>query len=201
VHREGEHQGMDSEKKIKIIVIVALVLLILLFGLSWINSKTSRYELVTQHGELPFRYEYEKDGIRYVIEDTLVIDYKGRGFDMQQYLESEGPDATWEDYEVSPNLILYNSDGLVHSYDRNVDEVFQEIRLLLNPIDFMEGIVYDGKLMIQLREVEEFEPIEEASHTHLTEEKLYEDFGIKTISWAPPKPIENEYVKKCLLCF
>jgi hypothetical protein len=201
VNREGEHQSMDSDRKAKIIIIVGVAILLLLFGTSWINGKTLRYELVTQHGELPFRYEYEKDGERYVIEDILVIDYKGRGFDMQQYLKSEGSDATWEDYEVSPELILYKSDGLVHSYDRNVEEVFQEIRLLLNPHDFMEGIDYDGKLTIQLREVEEFEPIEKATHPLLSEQQLYEDFGIKTISWTPPKPIENEYVKKCLLCF
>jgi hypothetical protein len=192
---------MVSDRKAKIIIIVGVVILIIFFGLSWINGKTVRYELVTQHGELPFRYEYEKDGERYVIEDTLVIDYKGRGFDMQQYLKSEGEDAIWKDYEGSRKLILYKSDGLVRSYYSNVDEVSQEIVLLLDSFSFIEGTDYDGKLSIQLRELEEFDPIEEASHIPLFEQQLYEDFGIKTISWTPPEPIENEYVKKCLLCF
>jgi hypothetical protein len=192
---------MDSDRKAKIIIIVGVVILLLLFGTSWINGKTSRYELVTQHGEFPFRYEYEKDGQRYVIDDTLVVDYKGMGFEFFQYLKSEGSDAVWKDYRSGSSLLLYESDGLVHSYDSNVDKVTQNVWLSLNSGSFMGALDYNKNLSIILVEIEEHEPIEEATHPLLSEQQLYEDFGIKTISWTPPEPIENEYVKKCLLCF
>jgi hypothetical protein len=192
---------MDSDKKIKFIAIMVVVIPIIIVGLLWINGQTFRYELVTQHGEFPFRYEYEKDGQRYVIDDTLVVDYKGMGFELFQYLKSEGPDAVWKDYRSGPSLLLYESDGWVHSYDSNLDKVTQNVWLSLNSGSFMGAIDYDKRLSIQLVEMEEYESIQEATHIPLSEQQLYEDFGIKTISWTPPEPIDNEYVKKCLLCF
>jgi len=79
------------------------------------------------HGEFPFRLEYEIDGKRAVIKDTLICDYDGIGMD-----EGNGKFRQWKGHlasgkervtllKVSDNLEIYYPEGSPEFYMGDTD--------------------------------------------------------------------------------
>lgn len=89
---------------------------------------------VIRYGEFPFRLEYEINGRRELIEDTLIIKYKGIGID-----EGRGKFRKWEDRLASGNKNITRS-GLI-----NEDELMEQYGIKLISWDIADSIVNSFK--------------------------------------------------------
>lgn len=61
-----------------------------------IQSEPNSPSPTTKYGEFPFRLEYEIDGKRMVIQDTLICEYDGVGAD-----EGRGKYRKWKQAKIS----------------------------------------------------------------------------------------------------
>jgi len=82
------------------IIIIAISLLFLPWVLIYVGNlfEKSPEKPVIRYGEFPFRLVYEINGRRELIEDTLIIKYKGVGID-----EGRGKFRKWESRLASGN--------------------------------------------------------------------------------------------------
>ena len=149
-------------------------------------------------GEFPFVFEYEIDGQRYLIEDTVVCRYNG--YDESNPFPLVTRRRSW--YEVlnsgeeGKRLMLhlgYNSESLLVEGRINVESY----------VNFHYGFggyylgdpncVNEGPC---IRYVEHYKTSEKVTHikkTKLTNEQLEKLFGIKIIRFEFSKPIENTF--------
>jgi hypothetical protein len=188
---------------IMVVIIVSVFFAFLLFY--YIDSTNVKYQTSITYGEFPFSLEYEIDDQQYLIEDALIIDrIEGNKWSFSSYLKSEIENAGLEDAE---NLVLYKSDGLVPSVrSKNNELVFQKVKLGLEYVYFMNPLystMDPSKLTVQLIEGKNEDTMgwNIGERSTLTEDELYNFFGIKLITWnSPPSPLVISCQKKCFFC-
>ncbi|MFX3673182.1 MAG: hypothetical protein ACE3JQ_01870 [Paenisporosarcina sp.] len=131
------------------------------------------------YGEFPFRLEYEINGERKVIQDTIICEYDGIGSNIGQ-----GKFRKWKQRLASGN---------------------ENITLL--KVDETKEIYYPAGgadyYMDDMGEYESFEPFPNAAifetdgrSTHsgsISAEELLKEYNIKLISWDASQPIKNSF--------
>lgn len=131
------------------------------------------------HGEFPFRLEYELNGQRKVIEDTIICDFDGFGADegRGKYRDWKGKLASGNEritlLKVDSRTEIYFIDGRVEYYMgepeyANSDSSFPNAAI----IEKSGGITRDG---------------------FLRAEDLLKQYNIKLISWDVSPPIKNNF--------
>lgn len=174
--------------KTKILVILCVPLLLALafvayLAVPWlisIQSEPNPPHPEITYGEFPFRLEYEINGERKVIQDTIICEYDGIGSNIGQ-----GKYRKWKQRLASGN---------------------ENITLL--KVDETKEIYYpDGGAdyyMDDMGEYESFEPIfpnaaifeTDGRSTHsgiISAEELLKQYNIKLISWEVSPPIKNSF--------
>lgn len=134
------------------------------------------------HGEFPFRLEYELDGKRAVIKDTLICEYDGIGMD-----EGRGKFRQWKGHlasgkenvtllKVSDNLEIYYPEGSAEFYmgDKDLPSTNQSFP------DAAFTEIDDGS----------------TSYGRVSSKELLDKYKIKLIKWDFTKPITNTFGSK-----
>lgn len=131
-------------------------------------------------GEFPFRLEYEMNGERKIVQDTLICEYDGIGWN-----EGQGKYRKWKQRLASGN---------------------EKITLL--KVDETKEIYYPpgstDYYMDDLKEYEKFSHIfpnaafieksDRITHSGIIRSnELVEKYNIKLISWEPSLPIKNSF--------
>ena len=135
-------------------------------------------------GEFDFRLEYEMNGERIVIEDTIIVEFDGFSTDagaMAWY-------RTWRlhlasDRQAEHLLLLVLDDGRRMYYNLgNPNYYMSDMSVEWSP-PYFNGVFIIQPGMNTSRENRE----------GLTHVALYEDFGIRLISWEHDPPITNTF--------
>jgi len=144
------------------------------------------------YGEFPFRLEYEINGERMVIYDTLICEYDGIGANtgVGKYrkwksrlasgaeavilLEVENPVGKLSTANILTQTICYNP-GSAAYYMGDIGEN-QTYKHNFPNASFYE--IYDDNRIVR---------------GVIYENELYEKFNIKLISWEPADPITNSF--------
>lgn len=176
----------------KVILVLLLVLVIIFLSilfLPWVLiyvgnlfEKKPEKPLIT-YGEFPFRLEYEINGQSELIEDTLIVEYKGVGID-----EGRGKYRKWESRLESGNekIYLFQSDLIKIYYPEGSPEFYMgDLKdfISFNPI-FPNAAIVESK---------------KSGTTHsgiIREEELISKYKIKLISWEIAEPITNSFISK-----
>jgi len=135
---------------------------------------------VVRYGEFPFRLEYEVDGERFVVEDTIICEFDGVGWN-----EGIGKYREWKSHLASDQkerAILITVDARVKiycfvgsaEYYMN-DEKYPEQRPLTPR-------VYDVKLNSWDMNI----------YFH-SQEEIFDYYGIKLVCWEFSEPIVNSF--------
>ena len=135
-----------------------------------------------QYGEFPFSITYEINGVQRKINDTLIIEYEGIGWN-----EALGKYNLWNTYYKSlqitdENLVLFNE------YVEGVGSV--KISYVLGSCEYYmglpetehlyeSGIINPGDIMITSRE----------ETKAITTEELYDNYKIRIIEKTVSKPL------------
>lgn len=151
-----------------------------MFLITGINSQPNPPQPSITYGEFPFRLEYELNGKRMVIEDTLICEYDGIGSD-----EGRGKYRKW-----SQRLASGNESVTLLKVDNST-----EIYYPPGSSDYYMG---------DLAEYETFNHIfpnaalieTEGEVTHsgiISADDLLKKYNIKLISWDYTQPIVNSF--------
>ena len=128
-----------------------------------------------KYGEFPFRLEYEINGQRVVVEDTLICQYTGLRWDMT------GTHRTWKKYLSS---------------DKNKDDI---VLLKINEKTSICYGVGSAKFYMGDDGIANFPTYYYTkkpggySSGWVSENELLEKYGIKIISWEFSDPIVNTF--------
>ena len=158
------------------LAILLLVLLIPLIGLpisSLLKPNPPLPEIT--YGEFPFRIEYEINGDRVVVEDTVICEFDGFEFSWG----GEGKFRKWKSHLASGSqgnyLLLLTIDG--------TNDLYCTVR---GPSYYMGEVYgyYD----------DEKPPGAFLKNGHvLSSQELFDRYGIRFISWEFSPPIENNF--------
>ncbi|MNW52805.1 hypothetical protein D3C74_303400 [compost metagenome] len=135
------------------------------------------------YGEFPFRLEYEVNGQRMVVEDTLICEYDGIGAD-----EGRGKYRKWKERlasghervtlrKVDETKEIYYSPGSASYYMDDLE----------NSIEYQHG--YPDALIIEKED-------RITSNRLIRADQLLKEYNIKLISWEASQPIRNNFSKK-----
>ncbi|MDR9852289.1 hypothetical protein RJP21_01590 [Paenibacillus sp. VCA1] len=134
------------------------------------------------HGEFPFRLEYEINGERKVIRDTLICEFDGFGAD-----EGRGKYRKWKTrlasgneritlLEINQTQEIYYSPGSPNYYmgDLESNEEYRH--------GFPDALIIeqDGRF---------------TSNRLIRADELLDKYHIKLISWEPSPPIKNTFIE------
>lgn len=172
--------GLVCFLMLAVIIYVAWPWMLLITG---INSQPNPPQPSITYGEFPFRLEYELNGKRMIIEDTLICEYDGIGAN-----EGVGKYRKWKQRLASGNA---NGDFVI------LEEISKFEKIGFYP-GSAEYYMNDSKWH---RENNSSFPnawiLEEGNVTgdsFLEEDELLEKYHIKLISWEPSPPIENSFI-------
>lgn len=139
------------------------------------------------YGEFPFRLEYEINGERKVIEDTLICEYDGIGMD-----EGQGKYRKWKGYLASEKerlLLLEVDTPVALRSDRKV--VKQEIYYPIGSARYYMGDVKEYETYKQsFPDACYSEKYEDGGTSSgiIRADELFEKYNIKLISWDYTQP-------------
>lgn len=149
------------------------------------------------YGEFPFRVEYEINGQRKVIQDTLICEFDGFGAD-----EGNGKYRKWEERLASGNSFrqsLLEVNGKVEiSYYPGIAEYFMGD--LGDNEEFQQTIadsivIKRGSRMIK-KDGRVFENDGMTVSTQFSNaDEFLDKYHIKLISWDSTPPIKNNFIK------
>lgn len=163
-----------------VIVIVAYIALpwLFIFVGIWLEPNPPRPEI--RYGEFPFRLEYEINGQRIVIEDTLICEYDGIGAD-----EGRGKYRKWKQKLTSGNeriTLLKVGDKKETYYHPGSAKYYMG--------DFDSPIEYQHRFP----DANIFEKEGGITSNRLIRaDQLLEQYNIKLISWDYTEPINNSF--------
>ncbi|WP_339323097.1 hypothetical protein [Paenibacillus sp. FSL W8-0194] len=190
-------------KKISIIITIWLsfsaLVIFVIFSWPWlllhnrIDSLPNPPQPSITYGEFPFRLEYELNGQRKVIQDTLICEFDGTGWD-----EGQGKYRKWKGYLASgkerllllevDNPVALRSDGKV---------VKQEIYYSVGSARYYMGDMKEyEKYKQSFPDASYFEQYEDGSTSSgvIQSDELLRKYNIKLISWDYTQPIKNNFV-------
>ncbi|WP_145051483.1 hypothetical protein [Paenibacillus xylanexedens] len=175
--------------KAGILVLLGVLVLIFLFlSLPWllifIGLKTLPDPPLpkVKYGEFPFRLEYDIDGQRRVIQDTLIVEYDGIGMN-----EGNGKFRKWEQrlksgkenitlLKVNNSFEIYYPPGSARYYMDDLED-YVEYKHSFPDAEFIER---DGEI---------------TRYGIVYAEELLDKYQIKLISWEHTQPIENSFLE------
>lgn len=196
-HDEAKKEAQRSKDKgcragcLTVYTIAVIILAYIFYGISGgYEPAPSRPEI--DHGEFPFRLEYEINGEEKIVEDTLIVNslgYRNTGAGKVRnwvctflsgatdivLLNVEVPVKTWREEKVTNQIVYYPYGGGAyymegpHEYSAEDENYFQR------------ALVYS-----------EYEDGAKDYDICYADE-LYEDFKIKIISWEIAEPISNTF--------
>jgi hypothetical protein len=176
---------------LKMVMIIGIPLLLLFaivvyFTMPWIaiylgiQSEPNPPSPTTKYGEFPFRLEYEIDGKRMVIQDTLICEYDGVGADegrgkyrkWKQRLASGEDRLTLLKLDENKEIIFPPGDAQYYMGDR--DDTSMEQTLFPNALLLKK----EGRITIE---------------ELISADQLLDEYNIKLISWNSSEPIKNSF--------
>lgn len=185
-----KEEGINVKKKVifSMIIVALLIVLIIIafFTFPWLGMYTGiklmpnppRPEII--YGEFPFSLEYEINGQRIVIQDTLICEYDGIGLN-----EAQGKYRKWKEHLVSGNqkiLLLKVDDSKEIYYDPG------NARYYMGDLKSNEGYEHNfPNAMIAEKKGGTI------SNSIINADELLNKYNIKLISWKYSKPITNNF--------
>ncbi len=175
-----------------IILIIMVVLCFCVFIYPWIALRfgitmlPNPYKPEITYGEFPFCLKYEIKGEQVEVNDVLICEYDGVGFDT-----GRGKYRKWKSRLKSGNtrITLFKSD---------------EIEIFYSP-----GLPSSRIAGVYMGDTEEYPGTNEATFPNawytsdfedktakkyiITSEEMLEKYQIRLISWEPSKPIKNTF--------
>ena len=161
---------------IAIVAYLAWPWLLLFIGIQ-LGTTPPRPEIT--YGEFPFRLEYEINGERQVIQDTLICEFDGFGAD-----EGRGKYRKWKDRLASGNERI-----TLLKVDNN-----KEIEFVPGSAEYYMGDSDNGRGDSSFPNAVYFEKDSNGTKSGGVEAKeLLDKYHIKLISWNPSPPIKNNF--------
>lgn len=173
-----------------VIIFVSWPWILLIIG---INSQPNPSQPTITYGQFPFRLEYELNGQRKIIQDTLICEFDGYGSD-----EGQGKHRKWKGYLASgkERLLLLEVDNPV-SLGGDGKVVKQEIYYSEGSARFYMGDLkeYEGYRQ-SFPNASYFEQYEDGrtSFGVIQADELLRKYNIKLISWDYTQPIKNTFI-------
>ena len=193
---------MSKTKKIIIGLLIAVVSVLAVFkvlsALEFLSLFIEQKPPQITEGEFPFVVEYEIDGERYIIEDTVVCSFDG--YDHSAWFAKP---RTWNEYlksgDEDKRIILHEE----NNYSvLTLGRLNEQSRVVLN---YGSGAYYMGdktnsRSMIYAKPFfyysEKYKTDEKTTYNtgeKLSEKELEKHFGIKIIRFEFSKPIKNKF--------
>ncbi|WP_235847594.1 hypothetical protein [Paenibacillus tuaregi] len=189
--------GGVSLKKIFVsvvgLIVLSVVTLLFFLVLPWsllfvgINSLPNPPQPAIKYGEFPFRLEYEINGQRKVIQDTLICEYDGVGSD-----EGRGKFRKWKEklasgkeeitlIQPSDSTEIFFFPGSAEYYMGDSHPSNSDSSHGRNDSSFPDALykTIEGKI---------------TTSGLVTERQLLEEYSIKLIKWDASPPIKNNFV-------
>ena len=179
----------------KIIAVLCAILIMLNF-----SGCATKYEAAPQitEGEFPFVFEYELNGQRYLIEDTVVCRYDG--YDLSNLFPFILYSRRWfeslKSGEEEKRMIIEfdeNTESALVSGRVNIES---RVHLFYGSGGYYLGDPEDADRGPKIRYTEKYQTGTKESTitgTDLSYEQLEELFGIKVIRFEFSSPIENTF--------
>lgn len=149
-------------------------------------------------GEFPFILEYEINGERHIIEDTVVCKFDG--YDLSDPFPFIDYSRTWhqalKNEEEHKTLILELEDNTESLLVKDRINIESRVNLFYGSGGYYLGDPDDAEKIPCINYVEKYKTSEKVTHnevTLLTNEQLEKYFGIKIIRFEFSKPIENRF--------
>jgi len=172
-----------------------IIVFIMIFCLSGCEKGYEPAPKITE-GEFPFVLEYEMDGQRYIVEDTVVCTFSG--YDLSDPFPLIDYSRIWHQSLKSGE----EEKRLILELDENTESVFvkgrinaeSKVNLFYGSGGYYLGDPEDSDRNPRIHYVEKYKTSEKVTHhevTALTNEQLEEYFGIKIIRFEFSSPIEN----------
>ncbi|ROZ24427.1 hypothetical protein EGX08_00840 [Enterococcus faecium] len=186
-------RNLSNRNKILIIIVVIAVFHLgtnAVLSRIILGPKPPRPEIT--RGEFDFRLEYEVDGERIVIEDTIVALFDGFSADAgsmawyrtwRLHLASDKRAQQLLLHELDDDRKIYYHFGGAGFYMGEVSSSVTVTRKDLPGLGIRNSIFY----------IERGRDTSIGNRKGLTLEELYDDFGIRLVSWEHNPPIENRF--------
>ena len=149
-------------------------------------------------GEFPFVLEYEINGERHIIEDTVVCKFDG--YDLSDPFPFTDYSRTWyqslKSGEEQKRLILQLEDNTESVLVKGRINTESKINLFYGDGGYYLGDLEDTERGPCINYVEKYKTSEKVTHsevTPLTNEQLEKHFAIKIIRFEFSEPIENRF--------
>lgn len=169
------------KRKMPIIILISLVLIFVSFPwvFMYLHMQFSPDPPLPEitYGEFPFRLEYEVNGERFVVEDTVICEYDGIGMN-----EAQGKYRKWKSYLASNKkedsvLLLTDEERKIYCFVGSAeyymnDETYPEQRPL-SPRVYAIRLTENSPMPNQ--------------------EGLLDMYNVKLISWNLEEPITNSF--------
>jgi hypothetical protein len=161
-----------------LIIFLNLPWLLLFIG---IHSKPNPPHPEITYGEFPFRLEYEINGDRKVIEDTLICEFDGFGAD-----EGRGKYRKWKQRLASGQknvtLVRVNDSNEIYLFPGSAEYYMGDLDTDRNDSSFPNALYIqkDGRF---------------TSGGIIRADELLSKHHIKLISWNPSQPVKNTFSK------
>lgn len=164
---------------IAISVYIAWPWLAILIGIQ-LESNPPRPEVT--YGEFPFRLEYEINGQRKVVQDTLICEYDGIGAD-----EGRGKYRKWKQRLASGNeriiLLKVSESKEIEFIPGSAEYYLGDSDSGKNDSSFPNAVIIsrDGRF---------------TTESGILADQLLKEYNIKLISWDASQPITNHFSGK-----
>ena len=183
----------DLMKRLFSIVIV----FIMIFCLCGCEKGYESAPRITE-GEFPFVLEYEINGERHIIEDTVVCKFDG--YDLSNPFPFTDYSRTWyqslKSGDEQKRLILELYDNTESVLVKGRINTESQVNLFYGSGGYYLGDPEDSERVPCINYVEEYKTSEKVTHnevTPLTNEQLEVYFGIKIIRFEFSEPINNKF--------
>ena len=174
-----------------------IIVFMMIFSLSGCEKGYEPAPRITE-GEFPFVLEYEINGERHIIEDTVVCEFYG--YDLSNSFPFTDYSRMWyqslKSGEEQKRLILELEENTESVLVKGRTNTESNVSLFYGYGGYYLGDPEDAERIPCINFVEEYKISEKVTHsevTALTNEQLEEYFGIKVIRFEFSEPIENRF--------
>lgn len=176
------------------------IVILMMFCFSGCKERFDPAPQITE-GEFPFVVEYEINGKRYLIEDTVVCTFDGYNSATNNFAIFGYPSSR----KWSTSLKSGNEDAFgiwIMELEKNTESIFKKGRINYESfvfIDYGTAEYYMGDTDAisyhepRIRYYEYHDETPDVSFTTLTKEQLEEYFSIKIMRFEFSEPIENKF--------
>ncbi len=145
------------------------------------------------YGEFPFYVEYEMNGHRYIVEDTILCEFTGIHHDSTTLTQRR----TWDMNLKSGNeirYVLFSEENIPSVLEPKRMNVESELWLDCGSPEYYMGDSAGNGASFEYRETwKASENVYDIENTKLNKKELEKYFGIEIIRFEFSKPIKNEF--------